>query len=343
MVISMRRHYKAILPAAFSCAAYNLYFLFLLPEVKGAYLLYLDFLVFLMLVLIFGADFLKDRRRQARTREALRRDCVVFGEFPDSEDKDIAAHDIAILEERQQEQFMMNCELQDYFAKWCHEVKIPLAVSLLTAEKIEELSLKNTMREQLERINKQLHSALLGAKIQSSLFDLQIRETNLMECVKNAIHNNQFFLVRNHFTLKIQDNVDRLVYTDPSWLTYVLDQLISNAVKYSRSKESPCLAIYADSADETGDESGEGTVRLFVEDNGDGIKESDIRRIFEKGYTGSCYHNGQYRSTGMGLYMASVILERLGHEIHAESEYGKGTKFIIEFRYDKNVRFPGDL
>lgn len=84
-------------------------------------------------------------------------------------------------------------------------------------------------------------------------------------------------------------------------------------------------------------------MRLFVEDNGDGIKESDIRRIFEKGYTGSCYHNGQYRSTGMGLYMASVILERLGHEIHAESEYGKGTKFIIEFRYDKNVRFPGDL
>ncbi|MDE7276656.1 MAG: hypothetical protein K2N98_07365 [Lachnospiraceae bacterium] len=68
MVISMRRHYKAILPAAFSSAAYNLYFLFLLPEVKGAYLLYLDFLVFLVLALIFGADFLKDRQRQARKR-----------------------------------------------------------------------------------------------------------------------------------------------------------------------------------------------------------------------------------------------------------------------------------
>ena len=337
----MKRHYKMILPAVFACAAYNLYFLFLLPDVKSAYLLYLDFLVLLVLVLIFGADFLKDRQRQARKREALRRDCVVFGEFQDNEDNDIAVHDIAILERRQQEQFMMNCELQDYLAKWCHEVKIPLAASLLMAEKIEETSLKNAMREQLERIKQQLHSALLGAKIQSSLFDLQIRETNLMECVKGSIHNNQFFLIRNHFTLQIQDNVSRQVYTDPSWLTYVLDQLISNAIKYSR--ETPCLSIYADNADGADDAGRSGTVRLFVEDNGEGIEESDIRRIFEKGYTGSSYHNGQYQSTGMGLYMVSVILERLGHEIYAESEYGKGTKFAIVFHSDKNVRFPGNL
>lgn len=329
----MKRHCKTILPAAFSCAAYNLYFLFLLPEVRAAYLIYLDFLVFFVLTLVFGADFLKDRKRQNRKREALCRDCVVFGEFPDSEDKDIAAHDIAILEKEQQEQFMMNCELQDHIARWCHEVKIPLAASLLMAEKIKDVSLKSAMQEQLERISRQLQSALLGAKIQSSLFDLQIRETNLMECVKSSIHNNQFFLIRNHFTLKIQDNVERQVYTDPSWLTYVLDQLISNAIKYS--KGSPCLNIYADGQD--------GAARLYVEDNGEGIKESDIRRIFEKGYTGSSYHNGQYQSTGMGLYMAAVILERLGHEIGVESEYGKGTKFTITFHSDKNVRFPGDL
>lgn len=326
----MKRRYKTILPAAFSCAAYNLYFLFLLPEVKSVYLLYLDFLVFLVLAAGFGADYLKDRRRQARKREALRRDYVVFEEFQDSEDKDIAAHDIAILEKRQQEQFMMNCELQDYFAKWCHEVKLPLAACLLMVEKTEDISFRNAMQEQLERINQMLHSALLGARIQSSLFDLQIRETNLMECVKNAVHNNQFFLIRNHFTLKIQENVDRQVYTDPSWMTYVLDQLISNAVKYR--KETPCLVIYADGAD------GGSSVRLCVEDNGEGIKESDIRRIFEKGYTGSSYHNGQYQSTGMGLYMVSVILERLGHEIHVESEYGKGTRFVIVFHFGKYLK-----
>lgn len=100
----MNRYSRAIFPAAFSCAAYNLYFLFLLPEVRAAYLIYLDFLVFLVLAVVFGADFLKDRKRQNRKREALRRDCMVFGEFPDSEDKDIAAHDIAILKKEQQEQ-----------------------------------------------------------------------------------------------------------------------------------------------------------------------------------------------------------------------------------------------
>lgn len=320
----MKKHYKNILPAAFTCAAYNLYFLFLLPEVRVAYLLYLDFLVFLVLAFDFGRGFLRDRKRQKRKREALRRDSVVFAEFQDSEDRDIAAHDIAILEKAQQEQFQMNCELQDYIAKWCHEVKIPLAASLLMAEKIEDASLKSAMQEQLERMSQQLHSALLGTKIQSSLFDLQIRETNLMECVKSSVHNNQFFLIRNHFNLKIQDSTRRQVYTDPFWLTYVLDQLISNAVKYS--KDAPCLNIYADREDKT--------VRLYVEDNGEGIKISDIRRIFEKGYTGSSYHNGQYRSTGMGLYMAAVILERLGHEIDVESVYGKGTRFTITFHFD---------
>lgn len=70
-----------------------------------------------------------------------------------------------------------------------------------------------------------------------------------MECVKSSIHNNQFFLIRNHFILKIQDNVERQVYTDPSWLTFVLDQLISNAIKYS--KGAPCLNIYADGQDGT--------------------------------------------------------------------------------------------
>ena len=68
-----------------------------------------------------------------------------------------------------------------------------------------------------------------------------------------------------------------------------------------------------------------------MEDNGEGIQEKDIRRIFEKGYTGSNYHNGKYKSTGMGLYMVSRIIDRLGHEIWVESEYGRYTRFCIVF------------
>lgn len=320
----LKRHYTSILTAVLPCVAYNLYFLFLLPEVKVSYLLYLDLLVAVGMMIWFGMDYSKDTQRRRKKQEFLERDSIIWKEFRDGEDVDIMAHDTALLEEQLREQFAINCEQQDYFAGWCHEIKIPLTASLLLAEKMREPSLKQSMKEQLERMNLQLKTALLGARVQSSLFDLKVSRTSLLKCVKTSIHNNQFFLIRNHFTLEIEigGGEDVFVYTDPSWLTYVLDQLLSNAVKYAGRK--PQLKIY--------DRKQDGAVQLCVEDNGEGIKECDIRRIFEKGYTGSNQYNGKYKSTGMGLYMVSVILGKLGHEISVESEYQKGSRFTVTFR-----------
>ena len=320
----LKRRYTSILTAVLPCVAYNLYFLFLLPEVKVFYLLYLDFLIAVGMGLWFCADYSRDRLRQRKKQEFLERDSVIWKEFRDGEDADIMAHDAALLEEQLKEQFAMNCEQQDYFAGWCHEVKIPLTASLLLAEKMKESSLKQSMKEQLERINLQLRTAMLGAKLQSSLFDLKVGRTSLLQCVKNSVHNNQFFLIRSHFTLEIEigEGEEVFVYTDPSWLTYVLDQLLGNAVKYAGKQ--PKLKIYSRKREDA--------LQLCVEDNGEGIKESDIRRIFEKGYTGSNRYNGKYKSTGMGLYMVSVILGKLGHEILVESEYQKGSRFTITFR-----------
>ena len=318
-----KRRYKTILAFILPCVAYNLYFLLLLPEVRLFYLIYLDFLIVITASFCFGADWVKDRQTQRKKQEFLRQESLIYQEFQDGGDMDITIHDIAVLEKRLQEQFDMNCELQDYIAKWCHEIKIPLSASLLMAEKIEDAGLKDSFLEQLERINVLLRSALLGTKMQSSLFDLQVCKTSILKCIKESIHNNQFFLIRKHFTLDIQpDTEDLCVYTDPLWLTYVFDQLISNSVKYS--KENPKLKIY------TGTQNG--TIQLYIEDNGEGIKESDIRRIFEKGYIGSNHHNGQYKSTGMGLYMVHEIIKKLEHEITVESEYNKYTRFTITFK-----------
>lgn len=321
MMSSYRKYNKYISTILFTAAAYNLYFIFLLPEVKIFYLLYLDFLLFCVMAGYFGRKIWRERQRQRKKQELLNEDFLIYKEFGSIENMDIIKHDITVLEKQLNEQFTINCELQDYFAKWCHEVKIPLTAVWLMTEKIEDAPLKKSMKEQVERMNMQLKSALLGAKVQSSLFDLQIRKTSLLQCVKNSIHNNQFFLIDKHFFIKLPDDSDFMVYTDPEWLTYVLDQLISNSIKYTR--ENPALTInYREK---------EGMVRLYVEDNGEGIKESDIRRIFEKGYVGSNYHNGQYKSTGMGLYMVSVILQRLGHGIQVESTYGEGSCFTIIF------------
>lgn len=332
-----RTHYKLIFISVLPCIAYNLYFIFLLPEIKLSYLIYLDFLSAVAMTAFYAADAIRFRRIQRKKQELMQQDYIIYQEFQNlpelqglsklSEssnivETEIAEHDVLILKRQLQEQFDMNCALQDYIAKWCHEIKIPLSASLLMAEKIEDAVLKESFLEQLERMNMLLRSALLGTKMQSSLFDLQVQETSLLECVKKSIHNNQFFLVRKHFTLDIQIGTkDICVYTDPLWLTYVLDQLISNSIKYA--KENPILRIYSQKQ--------EGMIQLCVEDNGEGIKECDIRRVFEKGYIGSSYHNGQYKSTGMGLYMVSEILKKLEHKITVESEYGKGTKFTITF------------
>lgn len=288
------------------------------------------------MTVFYASDSIRYRRIQSKKRELMQQDYIIYQEFQElpelhglfKEDSvhtetDIAAHDVLILKKQLQEQFDMNCDMQDYIAKWCHEIKIPLSASLLMAEKIEDMELKDSFLEQLERMNVLLRSALLGTKMQSSLFDLQVRKTSLIKCIKESIHNNQFFLIRKRFTLDIQPGAEDLcVYTDPLWLTYVLDQLISNSVKYS--KENPQLKIYTNTQSDT--------IQLYIEDNGEGIKESDIRRIFEKGYIGSNHHNGQYKSTGMGLYMVYEIIKKLEHEITVESEYNKYTRFTITFK-----------
>lgn len=296
------------LPAILTALVYNLYFIWLLPHVELQYLVYLDVLVLTGLLAGAWYGFWNFSKRQRRSEEA--------------------AEETETLREELKRQFDMNCDLQDYIARWCHEVKIPLSAAILMTEKMgdgrergaqgqpEDIGVKQALQEQLERIRQLLASALLGCKIQSSLFDLQIRPVSLAECVRASLHNNQFFLVQKHFEPDIRVGEEK-VYTDKEWLVYILDQLVSNAVKYVGNRA--VLKICGDAS------------RLVVEDRGVGIREEELRRIFEKGFTGSNYHNGQYKSTGMGLYMAKKIAEKLGHGLTAESVCGEYTRFTITF------------
>lgn len=169
-------------------------------------------------------------------------------------------------------------------------------------------------------MNQQLNTLLLGCRLQGTLFDLQVKRISLKECVNTSIKNNQFFLIQKKFEIQL-DIGNEMVYSDSAWIVYVLDQLLSNAIKYAG--EQPKLSLWTE-IHSTG-------IRLFVEDCGEGIHPNDLGYIFEKGYTGKNYHNGKYKSTGMGLYMAAKILRRLGHEISVESSYGEYTRFAITF------------
>ncbi|MDO4303973.1 MAG: sensor histidine kinase [Bacillota bacterium] len=316
-----KKNCKWLLLCAGMVLSFNLYFIVLMRDRNVAYLYYLDFLILTFFLVIIGVDFGRYRKDEKEKRKLMQGDDVVSLLLSDFENKDIAEHDVQVLKEKLQEQFRENCELQDYVAKWCHEFKIPLSASLLMDEKIEDRELRNLMRGQLEKMNQQVNSMMLGCKMQSPLFDLQIKKVSLPECVKSSVRNNQFFLIQKGFSMKLQVE-EHLVYSDPAWLVYVLDQLISNALKYVR--EEPKISIWT--------EAKEKQVQLFIEDNGEGIKDCDVGRIFEKGFTGSNYHNGKYKSTGMGLYMVSKIIGRLGHEIRVESQYGAYTRFCIVFK-----------
>lgn len=331
---------KYLLLCLLMVLACNLYFIFLLRDSHFIYLLYLDFLLLFCLFLFVAADCHTLHKAQEKKRRFLQYETPVCSEpeLAQLENLEIAVHDVNILQNQLQEQFQENCALQDYITRWCHEVKIPLSASLLINEKNKDSQLRHSMKEQLERINQQLNSVLLGCKLQSSLLDIQIRPVNLQEAVRTSIRNNQFFLIRNHFNLDLQVE-PLIVYSDKEWIVYVLDQLLGNAVKYAGaiSEDQFPDESYADSCPEEPvlkiwSSRQEDSITLFVEDHGEGIKSCDIRRIFEKGFTGSSRHNGRYKSTGMGLYMVSIIIKKLGHSIHAESEYGKFTRFSITFQ-----------
>jgi len=302
--------------------SFNLYFILLIQERRREYLWYLDFLIVLFLLAFAGVDAYLFQKGEKKKRQLLLQEDVIYEQMGDFENREITEHDVGCLQAQLQEKFQENCELQDYVAKWCHEFKIPLAAGLLMVEKLKDAPSRQALREQLEKMNGQVRSMMSGCRLQSSLVDFQIKKTDLKECVKRSVKNNQFFLIQKGIALCMQ--VEKVyVYTDPEWLVYILDQLIDNAVKYTGKDMERRLHLWTESREEE--------ASLWIEDNGEGIKDSDIRRIFEKGYTGSNYHNGKYKSTGMGLYMVSKIIRRLGHKIYVESEYGAYTRFRITF------------
>ncbi|MDO5409972.1 MAG: sensor histidine kinase [Lachnospiraceae bacterium] len=338
------------------CLIYNVYFILLLREKDIYYLFYLDFLLALAAVVFVVRQWFAYRAERRNMEELLQGQYLIYQELGEFENREIAEHDIRVLEAQLKEQTDLNYDFQDYVTKWCHEVKLPLAAALLMNERVEEPALRRELQEQLERINQQMNMMLVGCKVQNSFYDLQMRPTKLMDCVRTSIRNQQFFLIKQHFTLDIRikpesdmthadcadaenadctetgkadctdaapdmTGVDTIVYTDKEWLVYVLDQLISNAVKYAG--EAPFLKIWAEKEGQN--------VSLFVEDHGEGILPGDLGRVFERGFTGRNHHNGKYKSTGMGLYMAKRMIQKLGHTIEVESEYGSYTRFRIGF------------
>ena len=213
-------------------------------------------------------------------------------------------------------------EYREYIEQWIHEVKTPITAIRLLCENHRSDTSRELLAE-LEHINRYTEQALYYARSEETQRDYLIRETPLGDVIHGAVADNKYLLRRHQVKVEVED-AGICACTDDKWLRFLLDQLISNAVKYRGS--DPKLRFVAGER--------QGQVFLAGEDNGIGIPESDLPRIFDKGFTGT---NGrlQKSSTGIGLYLCRKLCDKLGIDLTAESGgRGKGTRMELTFPVD---------
>ncbi|WP_075983078.1 sensor histidine kinase [Bacillus massilinigeriensis] len=210
-------------------------------------------------------------------------------------------------------------EYKEYIEQWIHEVKTPIAAIKLIEENHRNANSRAVL-EELEIIDRYVEQALFYARSEEAQKDYLIKEISLEECVNQVLIRNKQTFILNDIAVNLE-NLDRNVYCDSKWLEFIINQIIINAVKYG-GKESPEVQIYTRDLKHG--------IQLIIEDNGIGIPESEIGRIFEKGFTGSKGRQN-YKSTGIGLYLCKKLCDQLGLSITVDSKENLYTKIVITF------------
>lgn len=224
-------------------------------------------------------------------------------------------------------------DMADYYTMWIHQIKTPIAAMRLLLEDRADgtgLLAGQQAAEELFKIEQYAEMALCYARLDSLSSDLLFKKYNVYGILKQAVKKYAVLFIGSGLSFSMEEFAVQAV-TDEKWLAFVLEQILSNAIKYTKKGG---ISIYG--ADCAGDRQ-EGEVSyLVIEDSGIGIRKEDLPRIFERGFTG-CNGRLEKRSTGIGLYLSRQILDRLSHTICVESEVGKGTKVILGFvqpKYD---------
>ncbi len=208
-------------------------------------------------------------------------------------------------------------DFKEYIEMWIHEVKIPISsLVLMTHNHKNEFDKKYI--DQLRRIEDYVEQVLYYVRSENAEKDYLIKEVSLHKIINNVALKNKDDLLENKIDLKVL-NVDYEIYTDSKWLEFIINQIINNSIKYRKNKDS---YIQIEAKEE------ENKIILSIKDNGIGIRKQDIKRVFEKTFTG---YNGRVltKSTGMGLFISKNLCEKLGHKIEIESVQNEYTKVII--------------
>lgn len=208
--------------------------------------------------------------------------------------------------------------MMDYYTVWAHQIKTPIS-SMKLAFQGEDSTLSRRLSVDLFRIEQYVDMVLVYLRLDSEYTDYVFKECNMDEVIKNSVKKFASEFIGRKLSLEYEP-ADVTVVSDSKWLGFVIGQLISNALKYT--KEGGITIYFREPK------------VLVIEDTGIGIAAEDLPRIFEKGYTG---YNGRTggNASGIGLYLCKRICENLRIGIHAESEVGRGTKMVLDLNQYK--------
>lgn len=213
----------------------------------------------------------------------------------------------------------MQEEYREYIELWVHEIKTPISSALLLAQNNKN-ELTESFSEEIEKIQSYVTQALFYSRSNNVNKDYIIKKTSLSALCSSVLQKNAKLFIQNHISIDEED-LNLNVYCDVKWLEYILLQILTNSVKYSRDEDARILL----SAEKQGN-----SVVLRIKDNGIGIAESELSRIFDKGFTGSNGRRNE-KSTGMGLYICKKLCDKMGLSISAASKQGEGTSISIIF------------
>ena len=277
----------------------------------GTYFLYFFLLCCFITILFFTWDILVEM--QVYRQEILYGEREVQAPLEIALAEKLEASEMELYQQRSDSERKLT-DLLDYYTLWVHQIKTPIAASQLLVTEVADRQLKQQLEQEIFKIDSYTNLVLQYLRLESFHDDLVLKQVQIEDLVKEIIRKYALFFIQKGLNVNLHD-LDKEIVTDKKWLRVVIEQIISNSLKYTKEGG---LEIYMEGQE------------LCIKDTGIGIKNREVLRVFERGFSG---YNGRLtqQSSGLGLYLSKKISEELGHQIRIESEVGKGTIVRIQF------------
>lgn len=319
----IKQHIKGIVLFLIFVIIFALIFiLYSLPVMAVVYSGSLCLFIGIIALILNFILFVKKHKRLLELREDIKITCDHLPKPGGPLEEDYQSLVWAVYNDRQEISNKMKAEytdLSEYYYLWAHQIKTPIASMRLRLQG-EDTELSKDIADDLQRIEQYVEMALMVLRLDSVSTDYVFKEYDLDSIIKQAVRKFASQFIRKKIKLDYTE-VNCFVLTDEKWLSFVIEQIISNAVKYTNPGGTVTIDMEQDKI-------------LRIKDTGIGIAPEDLPRIFDKGYTG---YNGRSdkKASGIGLYLSSRVCKNLHHRIWAVSAIGEGTVVYIDLKRDK--------